>query len=193
MPATISGICGAMFSGKTWELINRLRMAGFARKKYLCIKPTADTRNDHCISARDIDEQGNDVVVFSRPAITVDDPWEIIGHLERARPHILAIDEVHLFKPTIIDVITVLRDRDDSPDLEIIFSGLDMDYRRQPFMNTALLMAMADQGVTKPIGACMKCGAKAAYTQAMHPMASNTQVGSRNLYEIRCRACHSIT
>lgn len=193
MPATIEVITGPMFTNKSWELINRVHLSGFARQRTLCVKPIEDTRNIGCIIARGLDEHGRDFPVYTLQAHTINDPREILGHLERARPHVLAIDEGHLFKPALVDVIKELRDRDSGPALRIIIAGLDMDYRREPFMNMALLAAMADRGVFKPLGVCMQCGAEgAAYTQALHPMTSNAESGSKELYEICCRACHTI-
>lgn len=192
---TLEIITGAMFNRKSWELIIRVENSRHARKRALCVKPLTDTRNDRCIAARRIDENGKDVIIYSLPALTIDDPWEIMEHLERERTEVLAIDEGHLFKPSIVDVVTALLDRNDGPDLRIIVSGLDMDFNRKPFVPMALLMAMANRpgGVEKKPGICMKCGAEdAAYTQALHPLTSNTQVGSRELYEVRCRACHTI-
>lgn len=193
MPATIEVIAGPMFARKSWELVHRILEEQYARHTALIVKPIADTRNAGCITARGIGDDGKDRIVYSLPAVTIQNPQEIIEHLDRVKPHLLAIDEAQLFPPTLVDIIDALRNRDNAPDLRIIVAGLDMDHLRRPFSVIAHCMAIADGGVTKLHGVCMVCGAKgAAFTQAIRPLISTQQVGSREMYEIRCRTCHRL-
>lgn len=206
MPAKVKCDVGPMFSGKSWAILHAAQESQHAGERVLCVKPIKDLRNDGCIAARGIDKDGNDVVIFSLPAKTIDNPWEIMDHLEKEQPHLLIIDEVHLFekefveeenvdpfKNEIVDVVKALRDNAHTPPLNILIAGLDMDYRREPYRTTAMLMALANNGVTKHYGVCMGCKARGAtYTQAIHPMTSNLETGSRDKYQIRCQDCHHI-
>lgn len=193
MPARVEVITGPMFCGKSWALAHRILEEQYAHRRTLIVKPIADTRNKGFVVARGIGTDGKDFAVYSFSAMTIDNPAEIIDHLDRVKPHLLAIDEAHLFKPTLIDIIDELRNRDNAPELDIIVAGLDMDHLRRPFPIVAHCMAIADGGITKLHGVCMKCGAKsAAFTQAIRPLLSAQEVGSRETYEIRCRACHRL-
>jgi thymidine kinase len=201
MIASTKVFTGPMFSGKSRALVSEILKSQYARERVLTVKPMKDIRNPNCIIERGIGEDGKDIIVHRLPAVSIADPWAIMSYLEREQPHLLAIDEVHLFEPEIKDVLDALRNHnrpscpETLPDLHIAIAGLDMDHRRQPFDITMYCMGIADapNGVEKFCGVCMKCGNKnAAYTQALRMLISSQEVGSRELYEIRCRACHTI-
>ena len=191
--ATVEVITGPMFGGKTWELIHRILENRYGRKRELIVKPPKDTRTVDAVVARGINNQGEEFVVYSLPAVTVANPLSIIGLLEDHKPALLAIDEAHLFPSSLVHVINTLRNKADSPPLRIVIAGLDMDYRREPFPSVAHFLAIADAGIWKATGVCMACGARGAtYTQALRALTSNTHAGSGETYEVRCRACHTI-
>lgn len=178
MPATIEVITGPMFGGKTKELLRRIERSQYARKRILAVRPMQDTRVERSLIA----------------AYPVATSGELFRLLEEHRPDLLAIDEAQFFEPWIVDALMTIRDKADGPFIRIIVAGLDMDYKRRPFRFMPQIMAIADKGVAKQLGVCMKCGAEeAAYTQALSPMLTLVQPGNTDMYEVRCLACHTIT
>ncbi|MFZ1771899.1 MAG: thymidine kinase [Caldilinea sp.] len=176
-------ICGSMFSGKTEELLRRIRRAEIARKKVQVFKPAIDNRYG---LVRVASHNG----VAREDAIVVACAREI---LDRLAPDatVVAIDEVQFFDEGIIDVCDLLAGR----QLRVIVAGLDQDFRGEPFGPIAALMALAEY-VDKLQAICVVCGAAASRTQRLidgKPARYDEPVilvGGSESYEARCRACH---
>jgi thymidine kinase len=170
----IEVICGSMFSGKTEELIRRLRRAQIARQNVAIFKPIIDDRyaSDRLVSH---DQQ-------SIPSIPVRHPREI---LEKGRDaQVLGIDEVQFFDRTVVDVCQQLA----VSGKRVIVAGLDTDYRAQPFEPVPELLAVAEY-ITKVYAVCVVCGNPANRTQRVVKRGDRILVGGREVYEPRCRRC----
>jgi len=171
----IEVICGSMFSGKTQELIRRLKLAMIARQTVQVFNSHLDTRYAH-----------ESIVSHDRTslsAIPVSDAKQI---LEKVSPEtqVVGIDEIHFFGPDIIKVVQTLADS----GKRVIVAGLDMDYKGEPFINVAKLMALAEF-VTKNLAICMVCGNPAHYSQRLTSSGERIEVGAGDKYEARCRKC----
>jgi thymidine kinase len=177
-------VCGGMFSGKTEELIRRVRRAEIARKKVQVFKPSLDARYaaEHVAS-----HNGMRTV-----AVPVDSVADIAA---RVAPDttVVAIDEAQFFDPSIIDLCSDLADR----GVRVIVAGLDMDFRGEPFGPMPGLMARAES-VTKLQAICVRCGEAASRTQRLINGAPASYsdpiilVGAAESYEARCRHCHEV-
>jgi len=181
MKGTLEVICGPMFSGKSEELIRRLRRAQIAKQKVSIFKPAIDDRYDE-----------NNVVSHSGLEIEAQSAAVPIEILFDAKGYdVVGIDEVQFFNRDILTVINSLI----FSGKKIIVSGLDQDYRELPFGVVPDLMALADK-VDKLTAICMKCGAEATTTQRLlngepAPYDGETViVGATEQYEARCRNCH---
>lgn len=177
-------ITGSMFSGKTDELIRRLRRATIARQKVQVFKPIIDNRYSvEKVASHD----GN---VFE--AMPIEDSTHIIENL-KADTTVVAIDEAQFFDTGIIQVVHQLAER----GIRVIVGGLDMDFRGEPFGPMPILMAQAET-VQKLQAICVKCGEPAYCTQRLvngSPAHYNDPiviVGADELYEARCRKCHAV-
>jgi thymidine kinase len=168
-------ICGSMFSGKTEELIRRLRRAQIAKQRVAIFKPAIDSRyaNDHIVSH-------SEQKLRSEP---VQRAQEILEKAEDAQ--VVGIDEGQFFDNSLIAVCNELAHR----GVRVIVAGLDMDYRGVPFEPIPQLMAIAEQ-VTKTQAICMQCGEPAAFTQRLTPARDRVVVGAKDMYEARCRQCY---
>ena len=178
----IEVICGSMFSGKTEELIRRLRRAQIARQKIQVFKPAIDLRyTDKAIASHN---------GLQEHAIPVNSSAELLQHLDPAAD-VVAIDEVQFFDAAIIDVCNVLANQ----GKRVICAGLDMDFRGMPFGPIPQLMAIAEH-VEKLQAICVVCGAAASRTQRLiagKPAYVDDPVvlvGASEVYEARCRAHH---
>lgn len=181
-------ICGSMFSGKTEELMRRLRRAEYAKQVALTIKHLIDSRAHHqCILSHDGQE---------RSAHPVDNtPQGIRKILELAGPavDVVGIDELQFFPKEIVPVILTLVEQ----GKHVIVSGLDLDFRGEPFGVLPTLMAIADE-VTKLTAVCSTCGSAAHYSQRIvngEPAKYDdplVMIGAAETYEPRCRTCFSI-
>ncbi len=171
----IEVICGSMFSGKTQELIRRLRLANIARQKVQTFNSALDVRygRNHIIS-HDLAK------IPCHPARTMRDI------LDKVEPdtQVVGIDEVHFFGPEIVEVCETLADQ----GRRVIAAGLDQDYRGQPFEATSRLMAVAEF-VTKHLAICVVCGAPANKSQRLSHTRKRISVGAADKYEARCRKC----
>lgn len=181
---SVEVITGSMFSGKTDELIRRLRRARIARQQVQVFKPAVDTRyavgkvTSHAGSEFDAQpvEQAQDILPLIRPDTTV-----------------VAVDEAQFFDWSIADVVQGLADK----GLRVIVAGLDTDFRGEPFGPMPLLLAQADD-VEKLHAICMTCGEPATRTQRLidgdpadydDPVVA---VGASEMYEARCRRHHQV-
>ena len=178
-------ICGSMFSGKTEELLRRIRRAEIARKRILVFKPQIDTRyGDQRVAAHS--DTG------STGAIAVASAAEVY-ELAQQDAEVVAIDEVQFFDWTIAEVCTALANQ----GRRVIGAGLDQDFRGEPFGPMPLLMALAEQ-VDKFQAICVICGSAASRTQRLidqRPARYDDPiilVGGSESYEARCRRCHEV-
>lgn len=169
-------ICGSMFSGKTEELIRRIRRAAIARQKVQVFKPRIDDRYDAqaVVSHSDLRVEG----------IPVDTAQDI---LEGVHPDtaVVGIDEVQFFDLHLIEVVNILADR----GIRVVCAGLDQDYQGRPFEPMPQLLAVAEV-ITKALAVCMVCGAPANRSQRLSASESRVIIGAHDTYEARCRRCH---
>jgi thymidine kinase len=173
----IEVIAGCMFSGKTEELIRRLRRATIAKQKVKVFKPKIDTRYSEG-SIVSHSEQ-------SLPSTIVEDVREIIHLAKDAQ--VVGIDEAQFFSSDLIHVCNTLA----SNGKRVIIAGLDQDYRGIPFEPMPQLLAIAEY-ITKTLAICVNCGNPADKTQRKIAAAERVVVGAADIYEARCRKCHYI-
>ncbi len=167
-------VCGSMFSGKTEELIRRLRRAQIAKQRVAIFKPVIDTRyaEDRIVSHSGV----------SLPSITVARAEEI---RERAGDvDVVGIDEAQFFDLELVRVCEDLADRGH----RVIVAGLDQDYLGQPFEPMPQLLAIAEY-ISKTLAICMVCGNPANRTQRVAHRSERVLVGADEAYEARCRKC----
>lgn len=169
----IEVVVGSMFSGKTEELIRRLRRAEFARLQIQVFKPI-------------IDKRYNEMAVTSHNLTTIDsmpihDAEEIWNHL-KPDTKVIGIDEGQFFSQNLVKVTQDLADR----GLRVIIAGLDTDWQGNPFEPMPTLMAIAES-VTKHHAVCVVCGTPASRTQRTSGGGDQVLVGTHDSYEARCR------
>ncbi|KAA3619878.1 MAG: thymidine kinase [Calditrichaeota bacterium] len=171
----IEVICGSMFSGKSEELIRRLRRAQIAKQTVAIFKPAIDDRysTDHIVSHSE--QRIKSIAVKSAKEI-----------IEKSRgAHVVGIDEVQFFAPDIIEVCNDLANK----GKRVICAGLDQDYKTRPFGSVPQLLAIAES-ITKTLAICMRCGAPANRTQRLSKDSDQVIVGATEIYEARCRMCY---
>lgn len=177
-------VCGSMFSGKTEELIRRLRRAQIAKQKVQVFKPAIDTRY-HVEKVT----SHNGLAFEAQPVQAV---AEILTELA-ADTTVVAIDEVQFFDTAVVDICEKLADQ----GKRVICAGLDMDFRGVPFGPMPALVARAEM-IDKLHAICVICGEEASRTQRLidgHPAAYDDPVvlvGAEEVYEARCRSCHAV-
>ncbi len=171
----IEVICGCMYSGKTEELIRRLRRAQIARQKVLIFKPKVDNRysSDHIVSHN---EQ-------SLSSVVIENPSDILKLSADAQ--VIGIDEGQFFSNDLIEVCETLA----SQGKRVIVAGLDQDYRAHPFEPIPQLLSLAEY-ITKTLAICMVCGNPADRTQRITQQQELVVVGAKGVYEARCRKCY---
>jgi thymidine kinase len=174
-PGSIEVITGSMFSGKSEELIRRVRRAQIARQKVQLFKPRIDSR----YSADEIVSHSE----MKMPSQVVERAAEILP-LVREDTEVVAIDEGQFFDASLVEVADGLANR----GLRVIVAGLDQDFRGVPFEPMPQLMAVAEY-VDKTLAVCMCCGAPANRTQRVVASAERVVVGGAGQYEARCRRC----
>jgi thymidine kinase len=173
----IEVITGCMFSGKTEELIRRLRRAQIAKQKVKIFKPRIDARySENSIVSHN--EQ-------SLPSILIDDIIEVLKHSDNAQ--VIGIDEAQFFNESIIHICNSLA----SKGKRVIVAGLDQDYTGKPFEPIPQLLAIAEY-ITKQHAICVVCGNPADKTQRKTTESERVIVGAADIYEARCRKCHYI-
>ena len=171
----IEVICGSMFSGKTEELIRRLRRARIAQQNVRIFKPAIDRRYDDA-----------DIVSHSEqriPSRVVTRATEILDHCPRA-VQVVGIDEAQFFEPDLVAVTRELANR----GIRVIVAGLEQDYRAKPFETIQAMLVEAEY-VTKSLAICVICGNPALRNQRLTKKGGQVVVGGADTYEARCRRC----
>ncbi|WP_062351772.1 thymidine kinase [Bacillus kwashiorkori] len=180
----IEVICGSMFSGKSEELIRRVRRCQFAKQKVVVFKPKLDDRY-----SKDAVVSHNGETVYATP---INDAEEIFSHLTE-EVEVIAIDEAQFFGENIIDIVQGLAD----DGFRVILAGLDQDFRGEPFGPMPHLLSVAEQ-ITKLQAVCVVCGSPASRTQRLingKPASYYDPVilvGASESYEPRCRHHHLV-
>ena len=171
----IEVICGPMFSGKSEELIRRLRRARIARKRVQVFKPALDNRYsaDEIVSHGD-QRMDSEVVSSAKEMLTKLD-W---------RTQVIGVDESNFFGPDLVDITAQLADT----GKQVIIAGLDTDFLGRPFSPMPELLCLAES-ITKTLAICMRCGNPAKHTQRLVESDDLIVVGAAGTYEARCRRC----
>jgi thymidine kinase len=171
----IEVIVGSMFSGKSEELIRRLRRVEIARQKVQVFKPAIDLRysDDHIVSHSDMRIRSHAVRSSRELMASVEPDTEVVG-----------IDEGQFFDADLPAVCNALADG----GKRVIVAGLDQDYLGKPFEPMPQLLAVAEY-ITKTLAICMVCGNPANRTQRLVASGDRVLVGAQGLYEARCRVC----
>ena len=173
----IEVICGSMFSGKTEELIRRLKRASIANQQVEIFKPSLDTRFDQ----RKVVSHDDNFI----EAIPVEDAREL---LERSgHSSVIGIDEAQFFDAALTDVCQQLA----LAGKRVIVAGLDMDYRGQPFGPMPALLAVSEY-ITKVHAICQHCGNLATHSYWLAASDDTVMLGEKEAYEPRCRACYQL-
>jgi thymidine kinase len=172
----IEAISGGMFSGKSEELVRRLRRAAIARQTVQVFKPGADTRHD---PQRLITRDKRELEAVS-VACSCDIRQKLLPGVQ-----VVGIDEAQFFDDGLVELVCELADS----GVRVIVAGLDLDYLRRPFGPMPLILALAEY-VDKVHAVCMRCGAPAHYSQRMAGGDEQLQVGDNESYEARCRLCY---
>jgi thymidine kinase len=172
-------ITGSMFSGKSEELIRRIRRAQIGRQKVQIFKPRIDDRYaaDHIVSHSDM----------KMPSQVVRTAAEILEMLDPAT-EVVGIDEGQFFDAGLVQVVNGLADR----GVRVIVAGLDQDYLGKPFEPMPQLLAIAEY-ITKTRAICMVCGNPANHTQRLVQSTDRVLIGATGTYEARCRHCFDPT
>jgi len=168
-------IAGSMFSGKSEELIRRLRRAKIARQKVQVFKPKIDARfsDHHIVSHSEMRHESANVRTAADIRSLVEDGTEVVG-----------IDEGQFFDNELVSVANELARR----GVRVIIAGLDQDYTGKPWEPMPQLLAIAEY-ITKTHAICMKCGQPANYSQRTFESEERVAVGAAGMYEARCRQC----
>jgi len=168
-------ICGSMFSGKTEELIRRLKRAQIAKQRVEIFKPSIDVRYDETAV---VSHDANSI-----PSTPVDNSNNIMILAQDV--DVVGIDEAQFFDEGLVDVCNYLAKR----GIRVIVAGLDMDYLGKPFGPMPALLAIAEY-VTKVHAVCMKCGALAQYSHRMVINNKRVLLGEKESYQPLCRSCY---
>ena len=172
----IEVICGSMFSGKSEELIRRLRRTIIAKQRVQIFKPRIDSRYADA-----------EIVSHSEmrlPSLSVESSDELLEKLDH-RTEVVGVDEAQFFDAGLIAAAGRMADQ----GKRVIVAGLDKDYRGMPFEPIPSLMAVAED-VTKTLAICVRCGSPANNTQRLVESDELVVVGAQGLYEARCRRCY---
>ncbi len=188
-PGKLEVVCGSMFSGKTEELIYRLRRAEYAKKNVITIKHKIDNRKSYsCIVSHDGGQRE------AYPVSSCEEGLQALTALvDDQTVDVIGIDEIQFFPIETVPIIQRLVD----DGLRVIVAGLDLDFRGEPFGIVPRLMALADE-VKKLRAVCLSCGEEANFTQRLidnQPAGYYDEtilVGGQECYEPRCRLCYQI-
>ena len=174
LSGSIEVICGSMFSGKTEELIRRLRRAQIAKLNVEIFKPKTDTRYDeNSVVSHDLNSIQSTPVENAASILLLSSNTEVVG-----------IDEAQFFDDQLPDVCNTLANR----GIRVIIAGLDMDFQGKPFGPMPELMSIAEV-VSKVHAVCLQCGGPATYSYRTVPSESKILLGEKESYEPRCRTC----
>lgn len=174
---SIEVICGSMFSGKTEELIRRLRRAQIARLSVEIFKPRTDTRFDEtAVVSHNANYIQSTPVENSSSILLLGSDVQVVG-----------IDEAQFFDDELPNVCNILANR----GVRVIVAGLDMDFKGKPFGPMPQLMAIAES-VTKVHAVCVRCGNPAVYSYRLVANEATVLLGEKESYEPRCRACYNL-
>ena len=174
----IEVICGSMFSGKTEELIRRIRRAEIAKQRVKVFKPKIDNRySEFSIVSHSEQSYPSEVIENAEEMLEKSFDAEVIG-----------IDEAQFFENNLVQVCQDLADS----GKRVIVAGLDQDYKAVPFEPMPQLRAVAEY-ITKTLAICVVCGAPANRTQRVTKNSERVLVGAENHYEARCRLHHNIS
>ena len=174
-PGRIEVVCGSMFSGKTEELIRRMKRAMFARQRVEIFKPSIDKR----YSDEDVVSHDRNVI----PSTPVDSSATIL--LLSSDIEVVGIDEAQFLDQGLVDVCNQLANR----GVRVIVAGLDMDFKGVPFGPMPALCAIADE-VTKVHAICVRCGALAYLSHRLVKNTKQVMLGEKAEYEPLCRECY---
>lgn len=170
----IEVICGSMFSGKTEELIRRLKRAIIAKQKVEIFKPSIDTRYDeNDVVSHNSNSIASTPVTNAQSILLLSNDIDVVG-----------IDEAQFFDDQLPQICQVLANK----GIRVIIAGLDMDFKGQPFGTMPALLAMAEY-VTKVNAICMKCGGIASHSFRLINEDATVLLGEKESYEPRCRKC----
>jgi len=176
----IEVVCGSMFSGKTEELLRRVKRARLARQRVILFKPRIDNRYD---DVKVVSHEG-----IKAEATAVSSSAELFSFIKldvpESLPNVVGIDEAQFFDEGVVDVAERLA----NAGMRVICAGLDQDYRGKPFGPMPALMSVAEY-VTKLQAVCSRCGAAACRSQRLIGLEGQLFVGGAADYEPRCRAC----
>ncbi|GIV26351.1 MAG: thymidine kinase [Bacteroidia bacterium] len=172
----IEVICGSMFSGKTEELIRRLKRAEFAKQRIKIFKPQIDTRYD---ALKIVSHEGREII-----SMPVQNSQSILLSVDIDNTDVVGIDEAQFFDSGLVDVATYLANH----GVRVIIAGLDMDYKGRPFGIMPQLLAIAEY-VTKVHAICVECGQLAYVSHRITNSEQLILLGETNAYEPLCRSC----
>ena len=175
-PGRIEVVCGSMFSGKTEELIRRIKRAVFARQRVEIFKPSIDTRySDEDVVSHDRNTIHSTTVDTSASILLLSSDIDVVG-----------IDEAQFLDDGLVDVCNQLANR----GVRVIVAGLDMDFKGVPFGPMPALCAIADE-VTKVHAICVRCGALAYLSHRLVSDDKRVLLGEKAQYEPLCRECYN--
>ena len=172
----IEVVCGSMFSGKTEELLRRVKRARLARQRVVLFKPRIDNRYD---DVKVVSHEG-----LKAEATAVASAAELAGLVDPAATHVVGVDEAQFFDEDLVAVVESLANQ----GVRVICVGLDQDYTGRPFGPMPALMSVAEY-VTKLQAVCARCGAAACRSQRLVGTEGQLFVGGAADYEPRCRLC----
>ena len=174
-PGRIEVVCGSMFSGKTEELIRRMKRAKFAKQKVEIFKPSIDTRySDEDVVSHDQNSIHSTPIESSGSLLLLASDIDVVG-----------IDEAQFFDNGLVEVCYELANR----GVRVIVAGLDMDFKGIPFGPIPALCAIADE-VTKVHAICVRCGALAYVSHRLISNDRRVLLGEKDEYEPLCRECY---
>ena len=173
---SIEVICGSMFSGKTEELIRRMKRAQFAKQKVEIYKP--------CIDVRYSEDEVVSHDSHSIPSTPIDSPASML--LLSSDVEVVGIDEAQFFDDTLVEVVQTLANR----GVRVIIAGLDTDYMGKPFGPMPALMAVAED-IQKVHAICVKCGSPAQHSHRLSKSDQLVVLGETDIYEPLCRHCYN--
>jgi thymidine kinase len=172
-------ICGSMFSGKTEELIRRIKRALYGKRHVQVFKPKIDNRYDELAVV-----SHSQLKVVATPVQRAEEILQLL----RPDTEVVGIDEVQFLGPDVVQVCEALAAR----GIRVICAGLDQDYQAKPFEPMPQLLAIAEY-ITKELAICVVCGNPANRSQRLVDSQERVLVGAASSYEARCRKCHVTT